>query len=154
MSGSIDRLVERQIREAQERGLFDNLPGAGKPLGDLGGPKDENWWLRQYMQREAIDGVAFLPRALALRKEAEDLPATVAKLRTESDARAAVTKLNERILEALRMPPEGPPMTSMQLDIEEIVKVWREAHEPIQRTQDESEEPRRRKRLARWRRRP
>ena len=24
--------VEKQIREAQERGEFDNLPGAGKPL--------------------------------------------------------------------------------------------------------------------------
>ncbi len=28
--------VERAIREAQERGEFDNLPGAGKPLRNLG----------------------------------------------------------------------------------------------------------------------
>ena len=27
-----ESVVERQIREAQERGEFDNLPGAGKPL--------------------------------------------------------------------------------------------------------------------------
>ncbi len=28
----VESSVERQIREAQERGEFDNLPGAGKPL--------------------------------------------------------------------------------------------------------------------------
>ena len=28
----IDEMVERHIREAEEKGEFDNLPGAGKPL--------------------------------------------------------------------------------------------------------------------------
>ncbi len=35
--------VEKAIREAQERGEFDGLPGAGKPLGDLGSPDDAMW---------------------------------------------------------------------------------------------------------------
>ena len=29
---SLDRIVEALIKEAQERGEFDNLPGKGKPL--------------------------------------------------------------------------------------------------------------------------
>jgi hypothetical protein len=33
--------VERQIRAATERGEFDNLPGAGKPIDDLDEPHDE-----------------------------------------------------------------------------------------------------------------
>jgi Domain of unknown function (DUF1992) len=28
--------IDRQINEAAERGAFDNLPGAGKPLPDAG----------------------------------------------------------------------------------------------------------------------
>ena len=35
------------IREAQERGEFDNLPGAGKPLTDLGDTDDPMWWVRR-----------------------------------------------------------------------------------------------------------
>ena len=31
-SGSWDSLVERKIREARKRGMFDELPGKGRPL--------------------------------------------------------------------------------------------------------------------------
>jgi hypothetical protein len=44
--------VERQIREAMERGEFDNLPGAGKPIADLDKPHDELWWIKQKLRRE------------------------------------------------------------------------------------------------------
>jgi DnaJ homologue, subfamily C, member 28, conserved domain len=39
--------VERQIRDAQERGEFENLPGAGKPLPGLTGHYDDQWWVKQ-----------------------------------------------------------------------------------------------------------
>lgn len=123
----IEGIVERQIREAQERGAFDNLPGAGRPLADLGGPHDENWWLHQYLLREGINGVPFLPPALALRKEAEDLPGTVAGLTSEAQVRAVVGRLNDRILQALKKPVEGPSMTMMALDVDAVVLAWRSA---------------------------
>lgn len=59
--------VERQIREAMERGEFDNLSGAGKPLPAES--YDELWWVKQTLRRE---NVSYLPPTLALRKEAED----------------------------------------------------------------------------------
>ena len=118
-------MVERQIRQAQERGAFDNLPGAGKPLRDLGGPHDENWWLRQHLLREGVSGAAFLPPALALRKEIEDLPERILNLTTEAQVRLAVDRLNERILDALRKPGEGPPVSVMAVDAEETVLRWR-----------------------------
>ena len=131
---SIDRIVERQILAAQEKGLFDDLPGAGRPLRDLGGPRDENWWLRQYMMREGINGVAFLPPALALRKEAEDLLTQIAGMPTEKAVRQAVTELNGRIGDALRKPPaEGPSMTLMELDVDQIVIGWWATRAPVER---------------------
>src|SRR3978361_673076 len=93
----IDGIVERQIRDAQQRGLFDNLPGAGRPLGDIGGRRDEDWWLRQYLLRDGVSGMPFLPPAPARRKEVEDLPTVVAALDTEAKVRAVVTRLNTRI---------------------------------------------------------
>jgi len=44
--------VERQLREAAERGAFDDLPGAGKPIPDLDKPHDELWWVKQKLRRE------------------------------------------------------------------------------------------------------
>jgi hypothetical protein len=52
-----------------ERGEFDNLPGAGKPIPALDKPHDELWWITQKLRRENL---SYLPATLALRKEAED----------------------------------------------------------------------------------
>ncbi len=46
--------VDRTIREAIERGEFDDLPGAGKPLPVLAEPYEPNWWVRRWMEREGI----------------------------------------------------------------------------------------------------
>lgn len=53
---SRESFVERQIREAHERGEFDNLPGAGKPLPDLDRPHDELWWVRKKLKDENLSG--------------------------------------------------------------------------------------------------
>ena len=47
-------LVERQIREAMDRGEFDNLPGAGKPIPDLDAPYDPSWWVREWVRRNRL----------------------------------------------------------------------------------------------------
>src|ERR671924_901972 len=41
--------VDQQIAEAEKRGAFDNLPGAGKPIPRRGGT---DAWLRDYLRRE------------------------------------------------------------------------------------------------------
>jgi hypothetical protein len=35
--------IDKQIREAEERGEFEDLPGAGQPIPDLDKPFDELW---------------------------------------------------------------------------------------------------------------
>jgi hypothetical protein len=64
MAGGYESAIEQQIREAQERGDFDNLPGAGKPLPGAGEHYNEDWWLKEWIRRENISGV--LPASLAL----------------------------------------------------------------------------------------
>ena len=44
--------VDRLIREAIERGEFDDLPGKGKPVPGAGTKDDEFWWLRDWVKRE------------------------------------------------------------------------------------------------------
>jgi hypothetical protein len=116
--------IDRQIREAQERGDFEDLPGMGKPLAGSGQPLPEEWWLKDMVQRENIGGGA-LPTTLRLRKECEDLLDLVASRRSETQVRDCVNDLNERIRRAMRGPVDGPPLVLKPFDVEQVVQEWR-----------------------------
>lgn len=119
---SFESWTDKQIREAEERGAFDNLPGRGKPLPSLNTPYDEMWWIKGKMQRE---GLSFLPPSLVLRKEAEDAVRAVAEARTEPEVRRVLAEINEKIEAAIRRPPEGPPLNLVPFDVEQAVAEWR-----------------------------
>ena len=119
-----ETLVERQIRLAQERGEFDDLPGHGKPLPGLDGPVDENWWVRSYLRREGLSAEPLLPTPLQLRREIERLPDTVADLPDERAVRDVARELNRRIAQWLRA-PVGPAVPVGPVDVDAVVARWR-----------------------------
>src|SRR5438270_10879373 len=122
MTSWYESLVDRQIREAQERGDFDNLPGSGKPLRGIDGAYDENWWLKDLARRGEIAGGSAVPATLALRKEVEDLMDTIAKKKSELSVRRTVADLNERIVRSRRGLLDGPPVILKQLDVADVVR--------------------------------
>jgi hypothetical protein len=114
--------IDRQIREAQERGEFDDLPGKGKPIRDLDHPHDELWWVRGLMRRENL---TVTPPALSLRREVHDLQDRLVREPTEACVRRVVEELNARIREVNRKPPiDGPPTSVSPLDVDEVVARW------------------------------
>ena len=119
--------VERQIREAAERGEFDNLPGAGKPIADLDKPHDESWWIRQKLRRENL---AYLPPTIALRREAEDALAAATRAAAEDEVRRIMADINRKIAEGNRKAASGPPLNLAPFDVEQVVQTWRERHPP------------------------
>jgi hypothetical protein len=123
MTNRWESAVDRQIREAQERGGWDRLPGLGKPLPGAGTDYDEDWWVKDWVRREQITGV--LPATLTLRKEVEDLAARVDRRRTEAEVRAIVAELNERIDRNRRGHLDGPPVLLRSLDADAVVAAWR-----------------------------
>ena len=116
--------VDLQVRQAMERGDFDNLPGQGKPLGDLGSPDDRDWWLRKLIERERITGV--LPAALQLRKDDAELDRVLDREATEKQVRDTVEDFNRRIIAARRQLQGGPPVVTPTRDVEAEVEHWRE----------------------------
>src|SRR5215468_5017660 len=116
--------VDQQIAEAAERGAFDNLPGAGKPIPRRGGGTEA--WLQDYLRREGVSADELLPTPLRLRKEVERLAGTVAELGSEQEVREVVRGLNRRIVEWRRI-PAGPPLFLRLLNEDEMVARWRDA---------------------------
>ncbi|WP_340562737.1 DnaJ family domain-containing protein [Streptomyces sp. GSL17-111] len=121
---SFESWVDRQIREASERGAFSDLPGAGRPLSGVDQPYDENWWIKRKLHEE---GVSVLPPTLALRKEAEDALAAARAARTDAEARRVLTEINATIDAALRRPLAGPPLNLVPFDVEQVLAERRAA---------------------------
>ena len=110
--GLFDRLVEERIREAQSEGMFDNLPGKGRPLNldeDNGVPED----LR--LAYKVLKNSNCLPIEMELRKEffnlrkllnaAIDEP-TRRELRRELNMIALNLNLRTRRVASLDLPQE------------------------------------------------
>jgi len=121
--------IDQQISEAAERGAFDNLPGAGKPLPPQRNHDDGQVWALEWARREGLSTEEMLPAPLKLRKQAARLAETVHELRSEQDVRDAVAELNERIMEWRRI-PVGPPIFVPLVDADTMLAAWHEARPP------------------------
>jgi hypothetical protein len=119
--------VDQQLRIAMERGDFDNLPGAGKPIKDLGAQHDPDWWIKRLVERENITGV--LPPALQLRKDDAELDAALDRHTAESEVRRLLEEFNARVMKARYTPVDGPPLITMPREVEGEVTAWRERRE-------------------------
>ena len=155
---SFETWVDRQVREAQERGAFDDLPGAGKPLTGLDRPFSAERWAADWARREGLETEAMLPEPLLLRKEIERLPDTVRDLDSEEAVRAVARDLNQRVVEWVRR-PSGPRVVVAPVNPDRLVEQWRAKRQADGRTPAATAEGHRpatdqeRSRRARWWRR-
>lgn len=149
--------VEQQIREAQRRGAFDNLPGAGKPLR-LRNTNDPDWWVKDLVEREQLDMSGALPSAAQLRKEAESFPASLVDVVRESAVREILEDFNRRVKQDRLRPALGnaPQIIAPTVDVEDMVRQWaqlRRERAAARRTGREEAAPQPRRVERRWWRR-
>ena len=116
--------IDQQIQEAEDRGAFDNLPGAGKPLPNRGEADDGLAWLRDKLHKEGVPTDELLPTPLKLRSQRQRLAESVPGFRSEQEVRDAVAELNHRIMEWRRL-PLGPPIFVPLVNEEEMLERWR-----------------------------
>ena len=114
--------IERRIREAMQRGEFDNLPGAGLPL-NLGRPGHERTWAERRMDDEDLSGI--LPGPLGVRRQKQDIQETLSDVLDEETARAVIDHLNEQIARSNLVPWSGPTIITGRLDVEATLAEWR-----------------------------
>jgi hypothetical protein len=118
---------EELIRLAHEEGAFDDLPGAGKPLADLGESYDPDWWVKKLVRRERV---SMLPPSLELLRKVEADVERIWKLSDEAEVRDRIRALNVAIARANARAAEGPPTRLAPLDADTIVAEWRAARTP------------------------
>jgi hypothetical protein len=116
------KFVDLEVQRAIERGEFDNLPGAGKPL-KLPDRHDPDWWLKQLIERESISGVA--PPAIMLRTEDAALDASLDEEHSEEAVRRLLEDFNRRVIDARRQLTGGPPVVTPTRDVDAEVEAWR-----------------------------
>lgn len=114
--------IDRQVREAIERGEFDGLPGAGKPIPGLTGRDDDDWWIRGKLEREGI--APPLPGRLQLRREREEFQRKLADVTREDRVRELVEDFNARVRDSYRRGTDGPPVYVRTLDPDQTVGEW------------------------------
>jgi Domain of unknown function (DUF1992) len=121
--------IDQQIADAERRGVFDDLPGKGKPLNLKPGAVDGDYgaqWARDYARREGVPVEEMLPTPLRLRREIERLAETAGEFRTEAEVREAAADLNRRIVEWRRI-PLGPPIHVSLVNPDNLAARWRKA---------------------------
>ena len=121
--------IDRQIREAAERGEFEDLPGKGKPIPDLDKPHDENWWIRQKLRSEDL---SYLPPSLALKKEVEGALGAALSATSVITVREIIEQINAKITRANRLGIDGPSVGFVLYDTERVLRDWHErrTHNP------------------------
>lgn len=110
-----ESFVDRRIREAMERGEFDDLPGAGKPIPGAGRPHEPNWWIKSLLDRERSDD--------RLRADYERIEARVGALwalGSEEAVRSAVERLNAEVSDL----DQGDDRFE-RFDVEAVVAAWK-----------------------------
>jgi len=100
------KIVEKRIKEAQERGDFDDLPGHGEPINiedDRNIPED----LR--LVHKILKNADCLPPELQLRKEIRQMEDMLDNIPDEKEKYRQIKKINFKIMQ-LNMMGKGSPL--------------------------------------------
>ena len=107
-----DKIVEERIQRAQEEGVFDNLPGRGKPLN-----LDEDSFVPEDLRLtyKVLKNSNCLPIELELRKEIFNLRQLLNAAIDEETRRELRRELNLLILDFNIKQRHGPSLDMPQL---------------------------------------
>ncbi len=106
-----ESLIDRQIREAQEEGEFDNLPHRGAPLPNTDNPLAGDWALAYHMLKNAgiappwVEATKELTVLLTRRDAIIERASTDRRLRDHAALEALVTEINVAVA---RLNAEAP----------------------------------------------
>jgi len=118
MLSALQNIVERRIKEAQERGDFDNLPGHGQPIqleDDSHIPED----LR--LVYKILRNADCVPPELQLRKEIRQLEDMLDSIPDEKEKYRQIKKINYQILKLNVMRNRSPLLEEAEIYYKKVL---------------------------------
>lgn len=109
---AFDKIAERRIQEALDRGEFKDLPGRGKPLqleDDSGIPED----LR--MAYKILKNADCLPPELQLKKEIRQMEDLLEGIPDEKERYKLIKKINYQIMKLNMMGHKSPLLEETEI---------------------------------------
>ncbi|PBO20971.1 hypothetical protein CLM85_31035, partial [Streptomyces albidoflavus] len=85
------------------------------------------YWI--FARVRCVYGAGAGPLVAVCRRDAEELPAVLARIEDEAEVRRRVGELNKRITDLHLMPPPGPPLGIPRFKVDEVVREWRRARQ-------------------------
>ena len=113
-----EKIVEQRIKEAMEKGEFDDLPGKGKPLpleDDSHVPED----LR--LAYKVLKNADCLPPELLEKKEILQMEDMLAKIPDEKERYKLIKKINFKIIKLNEMGRKSPLLEENQIYFKKLI---------------------------------
>jgi hypothetical protein len=113
-----DKIVEERIREAQENGEFDNLPGRGEPL-----PPDDSSHIPEDLRivYKILKNADCLPPEVQEKKEIREMEELLASIPDEKERYKLIKKINYRIMKLNIMGKKSPLLEENQIYYKRVV---------------------------------
>ena len=115
---AFQKIVEKRIREAQQNGEFDNLPGRGEPMtleDDSHIPEE----LR--LTYKILKNANCLPPELQLRKEIRQMEDMLDQIPDEKEKYRQMKKINYKIMQLNMMGKNSPLLAEREIYYEKLV---------------------------------
>jgi len=115
---ALQKLVEKRIKEAQERGEFDNLPGHGEPIqieDDSHIPED----LR--LAYKILKNADCIPPELQLKKEIRQMEDMLEGIPDEKEKYRQIKKINLKIMQLNMMRKTSPLLEETELYYKKVL---------------------------------
>ena len=103
---AFQKIIEKRIKEAQDNGDFDNLPGKGKPIHL---EDDRNIPEELRLTYKILKNADCLPPELELRKEIRTMEDMLENIPDEKEKFRHIKKINYKIMQ-LNMMGKGSPL--------------------------------------------
>jgi hypothetical protein len=112
------KIAERRIREAQERGEFEDLPGRGEPL-DL---KDDSFVPEDLrLAYKILKNADCLPPELEAKKEIRQMEDLLESIPDEKERYKLIKKINYQIMKLNVMGKKSPLLEEQQIYYRKVI---------------------------------
>ncbi len=115
---AFQKIVEKKIREAQQKGEFENLPGCGEPMtleDDSHIPEE----LR--LTYKILKNANCLPPELQLRKEIRQMEDMLDQIPDEKEKYRHIKRLNYKVMQLNMMGKSSPLLDETEIYYEKLV---------------------------------